>query len=125
MHVRWIAYPQGFDCKIKVRPGVMHGNSDAISRKSYSIKKDKTSIVIPNNQVICELHEVNEITSLDKVKMNQELDPCYSDIIKYLRNNLVLPDSEIKRQHVKSVHSSYLLIDDVLYHIEVKARPRS
>ena len=52
--------------------------------------------------------------------MNQELDPCYSDIIKYLRNNLVLPDSEIKRQHVISVHSSYLLIDDVLCHIVIK-----
>ena len=120
MYARWIAYLQGFDYEIKVRPGVMHGNADAISRRSYSIEKDKTSIVIPNNQAICELHEVSEIISLDKVKMNQELDPCYSDIIKYLRNNLALPDSEIKRQHVISVHSSYLLIDDVLYHIEVK-----
>ena len=52
--------------------------------------------------------------------MNLEFDPCYSDIIKYLHNNLMLPDSEIKRKHVISVHSSYLLIDDVLYHIEVK-----
>ena len=120
IYAGWIAYLQGFDYEIKVRPGVMHGNADAISRRSYSLEKDKTSIVILNNQAICELHEVSEIISLDKVKMNQELDSCYSDIIKYLCNNLVLPESEIKRQHVISVHSSYLLIDDVLYHIEVK-----
>ena len=31
MNARWIAYLQGFDYEIKVRPGVMHGNADAIS----------------------------------------------------------------------------------------------
>ena len=51
MYARWIAYLQGFDYEIKERPGVMHGNAFAISRPSYSIEKDKTSIVIPNNQL--------------------------------------------------------------------------
>ena len=92
MYARLIAYLQEFDSEIKVRPGVMHGNADTI-RRSYSIEKDKTSIVIQNNQAMCELHEVCEIISLDKVKINQELDPCYSNIVKCPRNNLVLPDS--------------------------------
>ena len=63
--------------------------------------------MIPTNEVICEFYNVSEMISLEKAKMKQELDLCYSDIIKYLRNRSVLPDSEIKQQQVKSILSLY------------------
>ena len=113
---RWGLALQELELQIQYRPGKHNANADALSRYPSSR--------VPGQGELNFIAAVTEASAPAKsgepnltLAERQEADPELKMIRAYLQNRTLPPD-EAQARRVMLSHSHYVLVDDILYHLE-------
>ena len=102
---RWSLLVQQYDFDIQHRPGIVHGNADALSRRPYA----------PSSHMIS-AYDVPGV-QIERVRDFQRRDPDLADLIQNLESSK-LPDKDgIARSLLLTIDDYFLSEDGLLFHI--------
>ena len=111
---RWSLALQSYAFTIKHRPGKLHSNVDALSRKpegQVSIEESKPK----------ETSTVYAIDSpglqLDRVKQLQRQDPGLADLLSYFETGEI-PEDSVSARRLMATAEDYVLEEGILYHLD-------
>ena len=102
---RWSLLVQQYDFEIKHRPGVAHGNADALSCRPYTPPPLTISAYdVPGVQI-------------ERVRDFQRRDPDLADLIQYLESSKLPDKDSIARSLLLTIDDYFLSEDGLLFHL--------
>jgi hypothetical protein len=138
---RWVSFLQQYSYDIKHRPGIQHGNADALSRREYDaqpaendelvglaamvIADEPSDTAEPQPEIISADDDTNTPTAdialidMTQVINLQRNDETYRYIIDYLESDTI-PLDQTRARNVIIESSMFTIIDGALYHVCVR-----
>ena len=102
---RWSLLVQQYDFDIQHRPGVVHGNADALSRCPYASPSLTISAYeVPGVQIGC-------------IRDLQRHDPDLADLIQYLESSKLPDKDSVARSLLLTIDDYFLSEDGLLFHL--------
>ncbi len=127
---RWVAFLQQYNMTLVHRPGAIHCNADALSRREYPETRDVSNEIVAavsnsvsepgadEGRVQLDLSDLQAVSMADVVRL-QRTDAAYTDIIDYLEHD-ILPADETRARVVLWESPMFTICDDALYRVYVR-----
>ncbi|PIK53661.1 Retrovirus-related Pol polyprotein from transposon [Apostichopus japonicus] len=114
---RWIVFLQAYDFKVKYRPGRVHSNADALSRRVYETEPQISHVgqnsLSPTQTSNCPIDGAFDRNTLVR---HQREDAKLIRMINYIEKDILKGDTNECRAILLTA-SQYFIDDQVLYHV--------